>query len=504
VAGARGIAARAFLACNFRSAECRWRNRIALRQSWPMSTPTELWKNWEGRVVDDRFPLRQWLGGGDHSAVFLTERSGREPQKAAIKLISAEGLDEDAQLSRWAEAGKLSHPHLIRLLESGRFQLDGMRLLYVVMEYAEENLAEILPVRPLSADEAGGMLQPTAEALVFLHKTGLVQGGIKPSNIMAVDDRLKISADRVCKVGERGGPRTTGIYDAPEVENAGLSQATDVWSLGMTLVAVLTQNEPKSRNLGREPVPLPATIPQPLREIARQCLQIDPQQRCTASDILGQLQPRTLQAQSLQAQSLQTQTLQAQNPRAQPLNAQAAAASEVAEGYPVQGRQRRWIAIPIIVVALFLLAWIGSKFIGHQPPVPAADDRAAMVPAEVPAAQSPAPFSAMGKPAAKAGARGSVLQQVMPDVSRSALGTIERGRLKVSVQVEVDSSGNVSQAKLVSAGPSNYFASRSLAAARRWRFTPPQVNGQAVASEWVLRFQFRRTAAEVFPAETRP
>jgi hypothetical protein len=117
-----------------------------------MSTPIELWKNWEGRIVDDKFPLRQWLGGSDHSAVFLTERSGKDPQKAAIKLIPADALDEDAQLSRWADAAKLSHPHLIRLFESGRYQLEDTPLLYVVMEYAEENLGEILPLRPLSAD----------------------------------------------------------------------------------------------------------------------------------------------------------------------------------------------------------------------------------------------------------------------------------------------------------------------------------------------------------------
>jgi TonB family protein len=455
-----------------------------------MSTPIELWKRWEGRAVDDKFPLRQWLGGSDHSAVFLTERSGKEPQKAAIKLIYAEGFDEDAQLSRWAEAGKLSHPHLIRLFESGCCQLDDTRLLYVVMEYAEENLAEILPVRPLSADEAGGMLQPTAEAVAFLHQNGVVQGRIKPSNIMAVDDRLKISADGVCKVGERGAARAPNVYDAPEVASAGLSQATDVWSIGMTLVAVLTQTEPKLKNPGREPVPLPATIPQPLREIARQCLRIDPEQRCAASDILSQLQPQPVQTQTPQPQTRQA------------LKTQAPAAAEVAEAHAVPARSKRWVAIPIIIVALLLLAWIGSRFMVHQPPVPAADGMAAKVPAEVPATQSPAPFSATGKPATKGAARGSVLQQVMPDVSRSALNTIERGRLKVSVQVEVDSSGSVSQAKLVSAGPSAYFASRSLAAARRWRFTPPQVNGQATASQWVLRFQFRRTAAEVFPTQT--
>jgi TonB family protein len=173
--------------------------------------------------------------------------------------------------------------------------------------------------------------------------------------------------------------------------------------------------------------------------------------------------------------------------------------------YPPQARSKRWIAIPIVIAALLLATWVGSRLMVHQPPAPAADARPAEVPAQAPAAQSPAPFSAKGKLATNgAGRGGGVLQQVMPDVSRGALNTIQRGRLKVSVQVEVDSSGNVSQAKLISPGPSAYFASRSLAAARQWKFTPPQVNGQAAASVWTLRFQFRRTATEVFPAETEP
>jgi TonB family protein len=96
-----------------------------------------------------------------------------------------------------------------------------------------------------------------------------------------------------------------------------------------------------------------------------------------------------------------------------------------------------------------------------------------------------------------------VLQQVLPDVSRGAQNTIT-GHVKVSVQVSVDASGSVSEAKFVSPGPSKYFADRSLAAARRWKFTPPQVSGQAAASEWILRFQIGRTDIQVFPAETKP
>jgi TonB family protein len=443
-----------------------------------MSTVIELWKNWEGRVVDGRFRLRQWLGASDHSAVFFTERIGAGPQTVVIKLIRT---DEDAQPSGAAAAAKLSHPNLIRLFEDGRCQIDGTRLRYVVMEYAEENLAEILALRQLSPAEASEMLEPMVEVLTYLHQSGFAHGHIKPSNIMAINNRLKLSADGLGKTGERGHGRAFSAYDAPELPSSGLSPAADIWSLGITLVAVLTQNHLKNGDRGR--VAVAETIPQPFREIARQCLQVDPKERCTAANILSQLQTRAF-------------------PTKAPVGA------KLGEAPGPQLHMKRWIAVPIVAVGLFLIVWAGRKFMVHPPAIPApaipaAETRPASPPVEPPATQSRAPLSENTKPAPQGVTPGSVLEQVLPDVSRSAKNTIE-GHVRVSVQVSVDASGNVSQAKLLSPGPSKYFADRALAAARRWKFAPPQVDGQAVASAWVLRFQFGRTDTQMFPSETKP
>ena len=65
-----------------------------------MSKP-ETWKSWEGRVVDGEFPLRQWLGGSDHSAVFLTESANVPSKKTAIKLIPVEAGKTEDYLSRF-------------------------------------------------------------------------------------------------------------------------------------------------------------------------------------------------------------------------------------------------------------------------------------------------------------------------------------------------------------------------------------------------------------------
>src|ERR1700735_2902288 len=422
-----------------------------------MSGLTHVWKQFEGRVVDGMFPLQQWLGGSEHSAVFLTKRSQNPFQKAAIKLLSAEvfstaNIDEVAQLARWANSAKLSHPHLIRLFESGRGQIDDAKFLYVVMEYAEENLAQILPLRPLSPAEVKEMLPPTAEALAYLHQAGLPHGHIKPSNILAVDNQLKISADSLGKTGERDR-HTPTPYDAPERANTGPSPAADVWSLGLVLVAIMTQQESQTINPSEGGASIPHRIPQPFYGIAQRCLRLDPRERCTVNEILGKPKIQT------------------------PLPAKAIEK-------PPAKRSNIWLLLPVVVAVILLAVLLGRR--PHQRTVPPA-----------PTTESPTASTETGVDP------GKVLQEVSPDVSPGSRKTIT-GHVKVSVQVSVDASGNVSQARLASSGPSKYFANQALAAARRWKFTPAKLNGQPLPSECILRFQFGRTSTQVLPTETKP
>ena len=93
---------------------------------------SEAWKTWEGQVVDG-FQLRQYLGGSDHSAVYLTELKNSGAQNAAVKFIPADTA-ADAQMARWQVAGQLLHPNLLQLIRMGRCQMANADFLYVVME----------------------------------------------------------------------------------------------------------------------------------------------------------------------------------------------------------------------------------------------------------------------------------------------------------------------------------------------------------------------------------
>jgi TonB family protein len=426
---------------------------------------TEHWKTWEGRVVDAKFPLRQWLGGSDHSAVFLTERSGPSSPKAAIKLIPARA-DSEPQLARWRAAAKLSHPHLLPIFAVGTCQIDGTSLLYLVIEYAEEDLSQILPQRPLTAAEVADMLPPIVDAVAYLHAQGYVHSSIKPSNIMAAADQLKLSADRICRIGESiPKEQTRDEFEAPETAIAGVSREADVWSIGATLVAALTQRPPIEGSEPHDPV-VPDAIPEPFRGIARACLRRDPSQRCTLADIKSRLQPgKTV----------------APTPPPRP----------IMPVPPAERKPSNWRVLIPIVTALVIGALLIVKFVHHEGTTPKIEEAP-------PASTSPAPTA---QPTAEVSAKtaGEVVRRVLPDVPPSAARTIQ-GTIKVTVRVDVDSSGKVTLAKLTSPGHSPYFARLALNAAQGWEFSPPQVNGQPASSVWNLRFQFKKSGNSVSSA----
>ena len=104
-------------------------------------------------------------------------------KEEAIKLIYAAAPDAEKQLAVLKSARELNHPNLVRVFEVGRYEIDGRQLLYVVQEYAEENLSQVLPERALTPEEVREMLPPILDALQYLHGKGFAHGHLQPSNM---------------------------------------------------------------------------------------------------------------------------------------------------------------------------------------------------------------------------------------------------------------------------------------------------------------------------------
>jgi len=171
----------------------------------------------------------------------------------------------------------------------GRCQLDGMELLYVVMEYAEENLSQVLAQRPLTPPEARDMLEPVLDTLAFIHRKGFVHGHVKPTNIMAVNNQLKISSDGLCRIGDRvrfaaAGPPTIRP-SLPRERSCRQRRLVARYDL----VEVLTQRVPVWARTGEGNRKFPTHFPAPFLDVTRHCLLRDPQRRYTVAGIAAAL-----------------------------------------------------------------------------------------------------------------------------------------------------------------------------------------------------------------------
>ena len=406
-------------------------------------------KAWEERIVDDAFPLRRYLGG---DSVFLTEYENRP---AAIKIAAS----NSEQLRSWQAAEKLSHDNLIRLFRSGRCQIDGKEWIYAVMELADEDLSQVLPERALTPEEAREMLAPAVAGLSYLHSQGLVHGRLKPSNIMAIGDRLKLSVDHVSK----GDP------------------ADDLKGLGKTLVEALTQRRPMWPHL-------PESLEQPFRDIAEHTLHPDPKKQWTLAQISARLDGRV----------------------------------------PTKRTSIRWqFLVPIAAagLAILIFAWRSGGSRNESPPVTTPSVAAATseptpvakpappvadpVPAEAPAVRKVEPIpdprpepvteTKPAKPGPETKSRPvpdkapGVEQEILPEIPQRAVSTVH-GTMIVTVRVQVDSSGNVSDAKLEPPAASRYFAKYILDASKRWKF-----EASDHTQVWNLRYVITKKEMKVTP-----
>jgi len=475
------------------------RGGVVRRGDYGKST-AEILTQLEERVVNGRFRLLRWLGGSRTSAVYLTAFDGTPPRMAALKLVAASEPDAEIRLTGWNVAARFSHKNLMEIIDCGRCEIDRNAFVYLVTEYSDEILEEVLPGRPLTPVEAREMLEPVLNALEYMHARGYVHGRIKPSNLLVVNDRLKLSPDSTAIAAGCSAEHAESVaYDAPELGRGAVTPAVDVWALGMTLVAALTQRtarwEPWS---GQEPT-TPAGIPEPFGQIAKACLRVDPAERCKLDEIRAILDPAH------------------ENKMAPPL-----ATRMVMEAKPQRPTRRAgsWRAALISVVALGAVA--GAALIVRTREFPANRANSSDSPAAAASVQSPvaqagkadftptqtklneqSPSGSHGiagapgtqtiaEPASvsSGGESNGVLLRVNPKVEPAAQKSI-RGQVNVTVRIKTDTAGNITDAALESRSGSNYFNRVALDAARQWRFAalPSET---AATGTWSVHFEFRQ------------
>ncbi len=245
------------------------------------------------------YELLEQIGQGGTGIVFRARQRSLD-REVAIKLLAA-GLQapEDLidNLRREAHhAAVLQHPHVVIVHEMGEYA----GLIYYAMQLVPgRSLSQRLQAEGrFSPSRAATVLQALAEAVDYAHRLGVLHLDLKPGNIL-IDERgepliadfgLARQLQQSLDHARMGG---TPSYMAPEQacrNGPPLTQATDIWALGIVLYEMVTGQPPFEgpdpievlRSLREHAVPLPSTlvrIPPDLEAICLKCLAKDPAQR---------------------------------------------------------------------------------------------------------------------------------------------------------------------------------------------------------------------------------
>ena len=472
---------------------------------------SEVWTRWQGHLVNGVFPLGRYLGGSDHSGVFLT-RSPAHPAEVAIKLVPTNRALAELQLPRWKRAGGLAHPQLLRLFQWGGCQLDGLPYLYTVMEYADQTLAQLLQRRALTDEEAGEMLLPTLDALAFLHGRNLLHGQLKPANILVVGDQLKLASDTVRRVSEGAvNANAPTAYDPPEAQQGLNTTAGDVWALGVTLFEALTRRVPAG--VGESPETLlPADFSPAYREVVARCLSPNAEDRPNVMEVAAWARGRSADAAPAAAAppvaappvavaAPEPKKSEPKTPEPPPPSLPPQAAPQAARAAPSAASSPKPPALLIVILGAILILAFGwtavHMFRAHRAAAPPPDQAVGDATSQTPgadgraAADGAAPVAAVSttKPGRSVAATSpAALREEMPDVPWSARRTI-RGHIKVWVRVIVNQDGSVFAAVADRSGPSSYFQRVAIEAAKKWTFPPVDTPSRRMMQ---VRFDFSR------------
>lgn len=221
------------------------------------------------QTLDGLYPLGALIRRSVRSATYETEfGEGEDAVPAVIRIREVEPAEAENLTQRLWNVTELTHPNLLKIYATGSATLNDAPVFYVVMERADESLESVLSERALTADETREMLVPALDALDCLHKNGYAHSRLRPSNVLAVNDRLKLSTDSLI-----------GVTDAAAAE--------DMRALGILILQALAHKIPNpDERRGSQDFD---DIPQPLADIARHCLDPNPARRWTVEQAKASL-----------------------------------------------------------------------------------------------------------------------------------------------------------------------------------------------------------------------
>lgn len=264
------------------------------------------------KLIDDKYQLVEELGRGSYGCLFLGQ-SLETNEYVAVKILCKKGLDKsqlDLQQLEIDIQQSLQHAHLLGLNQV----IQESDFVYMIMELCDQgDLFEYVVQHPYDVNCHVIFLQ-VLEAIEYMHQHNLYHRDIKLENILLQKEDFVKVADFGLATKERYslefgcgsttylGPEHFGADDESEILDQEEFEpydaaASDIWSLGILLLALLFGRNPWQEatemdiaftEFKKDPMSLLQLFP----DLSPECMQflqkvlaIDPKQRVSISEM---------------------------------------------------------------------------------------------------------------------------------------------------------------------------------------------------------------------------
>jgi serine/threonine protein kinase len=240
------------------------------------------------------YDLVRRIDVGGMGEVYLAHQRTAFGREVAVKIIRSDLVHDMTARKRFLREAEVSahlkHEHILPLVEFGEEQ----GRLFLVTPYIEGGtLATRLQKEPLSLSEIHHLFSALVRAVAYIHKRGVVHRDLKPSNVLL--DREEGSEQvyvRLIDFGiasiqgttasppltRAGNELGTVAYMAPERLSGVAAPSNDIYSLGIILYQMLTDDLPSEGKM--------LSIAPPFDYVVEHCTCANPDDRFASADDL--------------------------------------------------------------------------------------------------------------------------------------------------------------------------------------------------------------------------